>query len=188
MSFPTLETSRVKLVKVDQRYVREFFNIMSNKEVMRYYGMNPLTHIQQAQMIISSFDTSFKENRGIRWGVVVKGDPAFIGTIGLNNLSLLNKRAEVGFETHPDYWHQGLTYEAVQEVLAFAFNHLGLYRISAVTYPDNEASIGLLKKLGMQYEGRLRGYIHQNGDAYDTLQFSLLQPEFIAKYLENNQR
>jgi len=63
-------------------------------------------------------------------------------------------------------------------VLRFSFNHLDLYRVGAVVYPENEASVTLLTKLGFTKEGLLRGYIHQNEQFHDTYVLSLLKHEW----------
>ena len=34
------------------------------------------------------------------------------------------KKAEVGFEIHPDFWRSGITSEALQAVLDYAFEEL----------------------------------------------------------------
>lgn len=64
-----------------------------------------------------------------------------------------NKRAEIGCETHPDYWRMGYTSEAIKEVLKYSFEKPDLYRIGAVTFPESKASNQLLEKLGFQREG-----------------------------------
>lgn len=181
MEFPTLQTERLELVKIGQHYVEQFYDIMSRDEVTRYYGMDSLASMEEAAQIIDSFQTSFEGSRGIRWGIIVKQSGRFAGTIGLNNLNLRGKKAEVGYELHPDYWGQGIVREANKAVLQYAFMELDLFRIGAVTFPENTVSSGLLKKLGFTEEGRLRGYLYQQHRSYDALVFSLLKTEWEKK-------
>ncbi|QPA32491.1 GNAT family N-acetyltransferase [Thermaerobacillus caldiproteolyticus] len=178
MLFPTLETERLHLVEIGQQHSQKYYEIMSLDEVTRYYGMENLKSIEEAAKMIDSFKNNFLSNRGTRWGIILKENQEFIGTVGLNNLSLPNKRAEIGYEIHPDYWRQGFTSEAVKEVLRYSFEELGLYRIGAVTYPENIASSSLLKKLGFKEEGLLRGYIYQKNRSHDAFIFSLLRTEW----------
>ena len=63
-------------------------------------------------------------------------------------------------------------------MIEFGFRELGLHRISAAIGPDNVASFAVVRKLGMQYEGRLRDHVFTNGAWRDSLLFSLLQPEW----------
>lgn len=181
MEFPILETERLHLVQVTQEHTERLYAIFSDERVIQYYGMDLLTSIDQASKIIGSFDTSFKNKKGIRWAMVEKETGEFIGTLGLNNLAIWCKKAEIGFELHPSHWKKGYTSEAVKEVLNYSFQELGLYRIGAVTYPQNEASMNLLKGLGFQEEGRLRGYLFQNNESHDASVFSLIKSEWNEK-------
>ncbi|TFD93627.1 GNAT family N-acetyltransferase [Jeotgalibacillus sp. R-1-5s-1] len=178
MSFPELETNRLKLTMMSEEYVDPYFEIMSNDEVTKFYGMDSLKHKDDAEKIISSMKNTYESKRGIRWGMVLKETGEFVGTLGLNNLNIPGKRAEIGYELAPAYWGQGMTSEAVKEVLRYSFYELGLYRVGAVTYPQNEASIQLLKRLGFEQEGLLRGYLYQNEQSHDAVVFSLLEPDF----------
>ena len=178
MEFPVLETERMSLVHIGQQYAEPFYRIMSREDVTRYYGMDPLLNLQEAGAVIDSFQLLFESKRGIRWGIVWKESEEFIGTIGLNNLNVRAKKSEIGYELHPDYWRKGLMQEAVQAVLLYAFEHLDLVRMGAVTFPDNEASSHLLKKIGFIEEGKLRSYLYQAGKSHDALLFSLLKSDW----------
>ncbi len=150
---------------------------MSRDVVTKYYGMNSLTSKDQAAKIIDSFHNTFKSKKGIRWGIVLKENGVFIGTIGLNNLNLAGKKAEIGYEIHPTYWRNGMTTEAMKAVLTYSFEELDLFRIGAVTFPENTASSQLLKKNGFKEEGTLRGYLYQNNKSNDALVFSILRTD-----------
>jgi ribosomal-protein-alanine N-acetyltransferase len=178
MEFPELETNRLKLVQVKEEHTQSFFEIMSKDEVTKYYGMNSLKSIEDASKIVESFQQTYESKRGIRWGIVLKETGDFVGTLGLNNLSTWSKKSEIGFELHPSYWNKGITTEAVKEVLRYSFEDLELFRMGAVTYPQNEPSIQLLQRLGFSKEGLLRGYLYQNNQSHDAFIFSLLRTDW----------
>ncbi|WP_026566512.1 GNAT family N-acetyltransferase [Bacillus sp. UNC41MFS5] len=179
MTFPILETKRLKLIEITHQHVDYIYEILSLEEVTRFYGTNRFTLPVEASRLIDMFHKNFVDKRGIRWGIKLKENQRFIGTVGLNGLHLKNKRAEIGYELHPVYWRKGLISEAINEVIRFSFQQLDLYRIGAVVYPENEASINLLMKIGFTNEGILRGYINQNEQFHDTYVLSLLKPEWI---------
>lgn len=178
MTFPILSTKRLKLVEITHQHVDSIYEILSMDEVTRYYGTNRFTFQGEASRLIDMFHKNYIEKRGIRWGMMIKENQKFIGTLGLNGLQLKNKRAEIGYELHPFFWRNGYTSEAIKEVLRFSFEKLELYRIGAVVYPENERSLNLLTKLGFTKEGMLRGYINQNDQFHDTFILSLLKPEW----------
>ncbi|MRG87160.1 GNAT family N-acetyltransferase [Salinibacillus xinjiangensis] len=181
MEFPTLETDRLALVRMTNHYLHSYYDIMSRDEVTKYYSMESLKSVEDAENIISSMKTTFESGRGIRWGIVLNDKDKFVGTIGLNHLNTYSKKAEVGFEIHPEFWNEGITSEAVSEVLRYSFEELGLFRMGAVTYPQNKTSIHVLKKFGFSKEGVLRGYIYQNQQSHDACVFSLLRSEWSSK-------
>lgn len=184
MTFPVLETDRLRLIEIEEKHADSIYKTFSLEEVTRYYGMVPFTSREQAVNMVKSFANNFQEQRSIRWGITIKETEEFVGTVGLNNLLLFNKRAEVGYELHPNYWHKGIASEAVKAVVDYSFRELDLYRLGANTFPENEPSYSLLLKLGFQKEGLLRGYIHQGGKNYDALIFGITKPDWAINNIE----
>jgi len=181
LSFPILETERLQLIELQPAHAVHLFNQFSLKDVTRYYGMDPLTSIEQAEKMLENMKSGFSSKRSIRWGIQLKETEEFAGTIGLNNLVLNTKRCEVGYDLHPDFWSNGYIHEALQAVLTYCFDELKLARVGAVTFPDNEASWKLLLKAGFTKEGLLRNYLFQLGENHDAFVFSITNLEFGNK-------
>lgn len=179
MQFPTLNTERLLLEEIEMEHAPALYENFSNPTLLEYYGSEPMTDISQAEQMVRHFKSDFETKRGIRWAIILEEERRFVGTIGLNHLSLGMKRAEIGYEIHPHYWRSGITSEALKAVVTYTFVKLGLNRIGAVTFLDNHASIGLLQKSGFQKEGILRSYLYQNGKSYDGLLFSRLREEWM---------
>lgn len=182
MNIPVLHTERMELREIHPEHAEDYFDVMGRDEVTQYYGMDSLKEIKQAKELIESFHTTKDAGRGMRWGMFKKGSDRLMGTIGLNNLLLYSKKTEVGYEIHPNYWRKGFVFEANKAVLDYAFGELELYRVGAITFPENTASIRLLEKLGFKKEGTLRGYLFQRNQSYDANVFSLLRPEWEEKW------
>ncbi|AWB45594.1 GNAT family N-acetyltransferase [Paenibacillus sp. CAA11] len=176
--FPVLETERLRLREVTLEDADGLFACFSNDQVTRYYGQEPLQHIEQAEKLVEHFANLYNDTRGIRWGIERKEIQGIIGTLGYHAWSPKHKRAEIGYEVHPSQWGQGFATEALSKALAYGFEVMELIRISAVVYTRNEASQQLLVKAGFQKEGLLRKYMFQNGAAHDTYIYSLLREDF----------
>lgn len=172
--FPILTTKRTILREVHLGDVEQIYQFFSNQEMMKYYGQDLFTTREQAANLINHFHTIYQEKKGIRWGIQLKDNERIIGTIGFNLWSQKYKRAELGFEIHPDYWRQGYASEVIPEILHYGFRELRLARIGAVVFLENEASSHLLLNLGFEYEGTLRNYMYQNGSFFDTHVYSIL--------------
>ncbi len=173
--FPRLETDRLVLREISREDAEGIFACFSNENVMRYYGQETLNNLEQAEAFVEFFANSYKEKKGIRWGIERKGTHGIIGTIGFNSWSPKHKRAEIGYEIHPKQWRKGFTSESILKVIQYGFDELGLTRIGAVVFTENEASNQLLSKVGFQKEGILRNYMYQNGKPHDTYIYSLIR-------------
>jgi [ribosomal protein S5]-alanine N-acetyltransferase len=178
MGFPILETERLHLIDITQNHANCLFEILSLDEVTKYYGTDTFTSIEEAKKLIDMFQKNYYEKRSIRWGIILKENNKFIGTVGLNGLQLKNKKAEIVYEIHPSYWRKSYTTEAIREVLRYSYVELKLNRIGAVVYLENEASSKLLEKLGFSKEGVLRDYLYHNDQFHTTYMFSLLKQEW----------
>lgn len=173
--FPTLWTDRLVLRELTKEDAEGIFACFSNENVTRFYGQETLEGIEQAESFVDFFSNSYREKRGIRWGIERREAEGIIGTIGFNAWSPKHKRAEIGYEIHPIHWRKGYTSEALSTVLSYEFEKLDLNRIGAVVFTENEASNKLLLKAGFQKEGVLKEYMYQAGKAYDTYVYSLLR-------------
>ena len=173
--FPLLETDRLILRELTKEDAKGIFACFSNDKVTRYYGQESLERIEQAESLVDFFSKNYHEKRGIRWGIERKDSKGIIGTIGFNAWSPKHKRAEIGYELHPEHWRKGYTLEAATKVLSYGFEDMCLTRIGAIVFIENDASNHLLTKLGFQKEGILKQYMYQNGIAHDTYVYSLLK-------------
>ncbi|MDX8366560.1 GNAT family protein [Cytobacillus sp. IB215665] len=172
--FPKLETERLMLRELIENDAQDILNCFSNEDVLRHYGQQPLTSIGQVKNIIKNFSINYKEKRGIKWGIEIKGTERIIGTIGFHDWSSEHKRADIAYALFPERWGNGYATEAITNVLSYGFNELELTRIGAVVFIDNKPSNKLLAKLGFEKEGILRNYMYQNNIPYDTNVYSLL--------------
>ena len=62
----------------------------------------------------------------------------------------------MGYCLTREAWGRGIATEAARRLRDFGFDTLGAHRIRALADIENEASIRVLKKLGMLYEGHNR--------------------------------
>jgi len=191
--FPELQTERLNLTMITQEHrsdyysifkderATRFYNIIPFKEerVTRFYNINPFKEEEEAQKYIDWFQSRYKDELGIRWGISLKERKGIIGTAGFNNFQK-NHRANLGYDIHPDYWNKGYITEALTAILFFGFDELGINRIEAEVMEGNIASEKVLEKLGFTKEGVLREWMYWNGNHYDMTMFSLLKKNFTA--------
>jgi RimJ/RimL family protein N-acetyltransferase len=101
--------------------------------------------------------------------------------VGFVRLALAGVKAgKLGYAIRADRWGKGYATDATRSMIAFGFADLRLHRISAAIGPDNAASIAIVRKLGMQYEGRIRDHVFTNGAWRDSLLYAVLEHEWTA--------
>jgi len=91
-------------------------------------------------------------------------------------------QAELGWALHPDHTGHGYATEAVRELLRVCFDELGLRRITADCFADNEASWRLMERVGMRREiHTLQESLHRSGEWLDGLGYALLADEWRGR-------
>ena len=86
---------------------------------------------------------------------------------------------ELGYNIGRKWWRQGITSEAAQAVLDFAFGVVGFHRIEAIHAVANPGSGGVMKKCGMRYEGSPRQkYLSNRGIFEDCDQYAILREDW----------
>ncbi len=146
LSFPTLFTQRLVLRQLEETDDEAIFSIRSNDYVNRYIGRPKQTRIEEARAFITMINNGIAGNQSFYWGISLKGNPSLIGTICLWNFSADRKKAELGYELHPDFQGRGIMSEAVKKVISFAFDSLGLSLLEANSHKENTSSTKLLLK------------------------------------------
>ncbi len=112
------------------------------------------------------------------WYLHPLGEPVVNGYVGLTNIvygPFLS--AFLGYKLDGGYTSCGYMTEALQSVVAFAFNHCALHRVEANVMPRNLASIRVLEKLGFKNEGYSEAYLRIAGKWEGHFHYALLNPE-----------
>jgi ribosomal-protein-alanine N-acetyltransferase len=116
-----------------------------------------------------------QQGRAVRWAIRTV-DGALIGGCGLDGFQLgQSHRAEIGYWLARPLWGQGIMTAVVRRVCQHAFAELGLAKIIAHVFPENQASARVLEKCGFQQEGYLRRHFVKDGKLLDARLFALLK-------------
>jgi len=87
--------------------------------------------------------------------------------------------AEIGWVLDPGYTGHGYATEAVRELLRHCFEDLGLHRVTANCFFDNDASWRLMERLGMRRElHTVRESLHRSRGWLDGLGYAILDDEW----------
>ena len=151
-----LETKRLTLRELRVDDAPFMLELLNDPEFLRNIGDRNVRTLEDARRQIEEkyLDHYARHGFGI-YLVVRKRDGAAIGMCGLVNRDALDD-VDIGYATLPAYRRRGYTLEAARATIDYAHRTLGLDRVVAMTWLDNDASARLLEKLGMQYERTIR--------------------------------
>ena len=146
-----LETPRLILSELTIQNAAFILKLYNDPDFIKYIGNKNINSIEDAENFIDSGPKqSYKVyNHGLY--LVQLKDKTSIGICGLlkrENLDL----PDIGFAVLPNYRKMGFIYEASKAVIHDAKKRLHINKISAITSPDNNASIKLLIKLGFIFK------------------------------------
>ena len=90
-----------------------------------------------------------------------------------------NTQAELGWVLDPAHAGHGYATEAVRELIRHCFEDLGVHRVVANSFLDNEPSWRLMERVGMRRElHAVRESLHRSGRWLDTVGYALLAEEW----------
>ena len=123
-----------------------------------------------------------RDNSGYRFFIFRRGDDALVGGVNLSNIQRgVTMSCSIGYWISKAHARQGFMSDAIEALLPFVFDKITLHRLEAACLPSNEASEGLLRKLGFRQEGYARAYLRIDGAWRDHLMFAMLASDYEKK-------
>lgn len=184
MSFPIpnfeLKGARLSLRPVEETHLNDIFAYAQRPEVSRYTMWEPHRSIKETRAfyqdyILSNYSVGVPEPLGL---FLHSAPKRLVGMVGIFNVSEHHRSWELAYVLHPDLWGQGLIAEAAQALLDWAFVHLDMIRLQCRAKAPNHASVRIMEKIGLIYEGELRQSLIHRGHAWNMKMFSLTVDEW----------
>lgn len=158
-----IRTERLLLRAAQAEDAVPLFEVFGNADVMRYWSSAPHTRLEETEALVAGIEKIAGENRYF----VVEQQGRAVGTAGFWEGN------EIGFILHPECWQLGYGTEILTALIRHGFDTLGFDSIIADVDPRNEASIGLLTKLGFMETHRAERTIKIGEEWFDSIYFAL---------------
>ena len=113
--------------------------------------------------------------------LIIEYDGEKVGRIRLTNVDYRNQKAEYGIVLKKEYRRKGIAKTASRLLIDYVFNNLPIRKIYLHVFEDNNAAIGLYKKLGFKVEGVFKEEIFKSGSWKNVLRMALFRDEYIEK-------
>lgn len=155
-----LETDRLILRRLELDDAEAMFNGWCNDfEVARYLPWDPHGKIEVTNELLEMWVNDYNNSHTYRWIVVLKNENRPIGTIDVVNKDINNSIFEVGYCYSKDSWGKGIGSEALNCVVSYLFDEVGVDVITADHNENNPASGRVMQKAGMKKDGFLRSRV-----------------------------
>ena len=181
---PVLQTARLLLRPVQVEDLPDFFQINRDPEVTRYLPYGTWMSMADATAWYHRM-LGLMLSGGMAYNAVVEqASGKVIGGALLRYLDADAGKLEVGYVLGRSHWGKGLMREAVQALVAHAFDHQpALRRIEAHIDGRNLGSQSLVEGLGFRREAVLRDHWKDTkGAVSDSLIYGVLRKEWFSNF------
>ena len=147
--YKELKTKRLTFKNINHDDIDFIYNQFSNDFINQYlFDAEPLTSKEGAKEIIDFYlHTVIHKNHRY---ILINEHQEKIGTIGFHSYDDANQTIGIGYDLLPAYQHQGYMTEALKELLDYLSKDFHIKHIQATIYPENHASIQLVKRFGFK--------------------------------------
>jgi len=149
--------------------------LANNKKVwdnLRDYIPHPYNEEDAEHFINLTKEEEPKQNFAVEY------NSELCGVIGLIvQRDVYKNSAEIGYWLGEPYWGKGIATKAVELIVEYGFNQLGLHRIYTGIFDFNVASMKVLEKNDFEKEGVFKNAIVKNNKICDEHRYFKLNPD-----------
>lgn len=151
-----LQTGRLSMRWLTLDDAELMLAIWNDPTFVRHVGDRGVRTLEDARTTLAEGPMTLYEKHGYGpYRVALRETDVPMGTCGLFKRDHLDD-PDIGFGFLPEFCGRGYGWESAEAVTTHARESLGLKRLTAIVSPGNDASIGLIEKLGMQFECAIR--------------------------------
>ena len=178
-NIPTLQTERLTLRRLMVSDAFDMYEYSKDREVTRYLTWDAHPDVGYTREYLQYLGTHYNVGDFFDWGVILTEEDKMIGTCGFTRFNYESNSGEIGYVINPAYRGRQIAAEAVRAVMQFGFEELRLNRIEARFMQGNDASLRVMEKTGMTFEGYLRSSMFIKGDYKTVGVCSILRDEYF---------
>lgn len=153
-----------------------FQNWASDSEVTKYLMWPTHANRNVSMDVLKEWVPCYEKEDYYQWAIVIKEEgPAPIGSIAVVQQDDRTSKVHIGYCIGQKWWHQGITSEALNAVIHYLFDRVGVNRIESRHDPRNPHSGNVMKKCGMNYEGTMRQADWNNQGICDACYYAIVK-------------
>jgi len=184
-------TERLSLRLIRQNDVDDIWPFVSDPTISHFMSWSPHVSIDETADFIANVLDAFHQQQSITWSI--QHNEQTVGIISIISIksshrALTFDSGELAYWLAPFLQKQGIMTEAGKAVLDFAFNHLGLHRLTVAHDVDNKASQGLIKKLNFRFLYQEYQSFRKGNRWINTNYYELLNQEYQEQCKDSKNR
>lgn len=177
-----LENDRVRLEPLGPQHVEGLREVVADGEIWRIPYAPHVPSPEQVADTVAAQRASDDAGRTVSWAVIDRGSDRVVGHTTFLNLSLRDRRLELGTTYMASSTHgTGLNAATKLVLLTHAFEQLSCLGVEFRVHHLNIASRRAVERLGAQQDGILRAHrIMPDGTLRHTVVYSILADEWTG--------
>lgn len=178
---PHLSTPRLLLRVLKPHQAERLCELANGPNIAENTASIPSPYtLQTAQEFIEGMQEKFRATGLLSLGMHRRDDDGLIGVVSLR-INTAHGYGHLGGWVAASERNQGFAAEAASALMAYGFEALGLHRVGSQCFSRNKESARVMEKIGLCYEGCLRGAFLKNCVHEDMLVFATLRADWEAK-------
>lgn len=164
---PELETPRLRIVPFNEQLLTErYVGWLNDPDVVRYSEQRHRRHDLAG---CAAYFRSFENSPHFFSAILLRNDNLHIGNISVS-VDSANRVADISILVGDrDCWGQGLGAEAWQAVQDELLARQGIRKVTAGTMAINHGMLSVMKKCGMEEDGRRKRHFLCEGQEVDMV-------------------
>jgi RimJ/RimL family protein N-acetyltransferase len=175
----TLQTEQVILQPLSEQHLPALLKAGQPQQIWQWVFENYCLNEQTLWAWYQS-SAQFDAHQQLVFATFDKARETLVGTTRLFRLDTQNNSLEIGHTfIHPDWQRSYINTHAKYLMLKYAFETLGIARVSFVTHEKNTLSRNAISRLGATFEGIIRKVrLLPNGEYRNSAQFSITDDDW----------
>ena len=140
-----IETDRLSLRLYTEAEHREFVNLLTDPDVMRFVDKGVLPVPQAEALWLRLMGQWYPRGVDTIWAVFAKDDGRYVGNASVRPRPEKQSDWEIGYYLKADEWRKGFATEIAESLVTYSFETLGLGEVYATVDVENLASRRVLE-------------------------------------------
>ncbi|OQY36717.1 MAG: hypothetical protein B6226_06110 [Candidatus Cloacimonetes bacterium 4572_65] len=170
-----LEGKKVFFAPLELDDARKYMSWYNDFEMGFFLGTQDrvITEVEELEILKSNL------KNGYNFVIVDKETKTPVGNCSLFKVDWVNRSCEMGMSIgNKSFWNKGLGTDAIELLLAFAFQIVNLNNVMLTVIEYNKRAIHIYEKAGFSLVGKRRELVSIAGSKYDLLVYDMLASEF----------